>query len=649
MRLRSTLLCAVLAAWFTVAHAAPTVPLSAFIEKDQYSNPVLSPDGKYIAITVRIPSGERFVPVMTIYTLPDLKIASAIRMPAQQVPIDYTWISKTRLAVVKGLEKGPADRPVTAGEVLVTDFDGRNQDYLFGYSTFNSSRSGARYGYDYASGSVSGVPAELNGHFYLTANPWRDKHSMLYDIDSARAIRKLLADLPEADLSFVQQHDGKPRFGYGISEDTHAALYRFSDASGNWEKQAQTAGTRLWPIDFSADNSEFMAYLSTNGGPETLVKENFASGARTTVLADPRGSIDHLMYGARTGLPFAGYTGVGIPKVHYFDPNSADAQLHKLLSAQFPGNVVSFLNQTDDGKLLLFSVASDRDPGSFYLFNKATNKAEMLFAAKEQIDPDQMAERRPVAFKARDGLDLYGYLTMPHHAPGTKLPMVLMPHGGPHGIEDHWYFNNDAQFLASRGYAVLQVNFRGSGGRGLRFLHAGYRHWGSTMQDDLIDGVKWAIAQGEIDGARVCSYGGSFGGYAALMVAAREPQMFKCAVGYAGVYDLNTLFTKDSTQEYKAAFNQYVNFLGQDKEELKRFSPVNLADQIVAPVMLVHGGLDKSTPPENADMMRAALIKAGRPPEWFYAPNEGHGFYDTKNVTQFYEKLEAFLDKHIGK
>lgn len=649
MRLSPTLLCACLAASFATVHAAPKVPLAAFVEKDQYSNPVLSPDGKYIAITVRIRSGERLVPVVTIYTLPDLKIASAIRMPVQQVPVDYTWIGKTRLAVVKGIEKGPADSPVTAGEVLATDVDGGNQDYLFGYSTFNSSRSGARYGYDYAWGTISGVPRELNGHFYLTSNPWRDKHSMLYDIDSTRAVRKQLAELPEADLKFVQQHDGKPRFGFGLSEDTHAALYRYSDASGAWEKQAPTPGSRMVPIGFSADDTEFVAYLSTAGGPETLIRENLASGLRTTLFADPHGGVARPMYGARNALPFGAYSDVGIPAVHYFDPANADAQLHKVLSAQFPGSVVHFLNETDDGKLLLFAVSSDRDPGSFYLFNKVTNKADMLFTTMEKIDPDQMAERRPIAFKARDGLDLYGYLTMPAHPAGTRVPMVLMPHGGPHGVEDTWYFDNDAQFLASRGYAVLQVNFRGSGGRGPKFRVAGYRHWGSTIQDDLIDGVRWAIAQGEVDGGRVCSYGASFGGYASLMVAAREPAMFKCAVGYAGVYDLNTLFTKETTQEYKIAFNQYVNFLGEDKEQLNRFSPVNLADRISAPVMLVHGGLDKTTPPENAERMRAALIKAGRPPEWMFAASEGHGFYDTRNVTMFYEKLEAFLDKHIGK
>lgn len=648
MRLRSTLLFACLAACFAGANAAPKVPLSAFVEKDQYSNPMLSPDGKYIAITVRIPNGERFVPVVTIYTLPDLKIASAIRMPAQQVPLRYTWISKTRLAVVKGIEKGPADQPVFAGEVLATDFDGRNQDYLFGYDTFNSSRSGARYGYDYAWGNVSGVPRELNGHFLLTSHPWREKRSVLYDIDSARAIRKSVADLPDSGLRFVVQNNGKARFASGAGEDTYATLYRYMDASDSWEKQQDKPGSRLVPFKFSADDREFVALYTADGGPDQLVKENLASGARTTLYADPRGDVSAMAV-SRTDLPFGAMTEVGIPAPHYFDVNHPDALLHKLLSAQFPGNTVEFVNQTDDGKMLLFTVKSDRDPGSFYLLNRTTMKADMLFSTMEKIDPDQMAERRPIALKARDGLDLYGYLTMPSHAPGTKLPMVLLPHGGPDGVYEEWYFERDAQFLASRGYAVLQLNFRGSGSRGPKFRMAGHRQWGGKMQDDLIDAVKWAVAQGEIDGARVCSYGISYGGYAALMVAAREPQMFKCAVGYAGVYDLNLFYKEDEAQRNKKLFNSYVKLVGQDKDELNRFSPVTLADKITAPVLLVHGGEDKTAPPEHANLMRAALIKAGNPPEWFYAPNEGHGFYGTKDVTTFYEKLEAFLDKHIGR
>ncbi|MDB5952252.1 MAG: hypothetical protein JWR65_4107 [Massilia sp.] len=649
MRLPSTLFVAGLLACVCGAHAAPKVAISAFVHEDEFANPSLAPDGKHIAITVRVPIRERFVPVVMIYTLPELTVAGAVRMPVFEVPHSYVWVSNTRLVIAKGRELGPREQPVITGELLATDLDGSKQEYLFGYDMFNSSRRGERYGSDYGWGEVARVPRERNGHFLLGARLWQSPHSMLYDVDSVSAIRKLVADLPEPGLHFVVQQNGTPRFAIGTGEDSYQTMYRYNDATGRWDKTEGKKGPRYAPRAFSADDSEFASLYSADGGPDKLIKENLATGSQTTLFEDTHGSADHLMFGAKRGLPFGATGAVGIPSVRYFDANSADARLHGTLSAQFPGSAVRFLNFTDDGNTLLFAVYSDRDPGAFYLYNKLTNRADLLFTAMTSIEPDDMSERRPIAFKSRDGLDLYGFLTMPRHAPGARLPMVLMPHGGPHAVYDTWGFDTDAQFLASRGYAVLQVNFRGSGGRGVNFERAGYREWGAKVQDDLIDGVKWAVAQGEVDASRVCAYGVSFGGYSALMLAAREPAMFKCAVGYAGIYDLNLLYKEDSARREKVAFNTIDKYIGQDKAQLDRFSPVTLAAQITSPVLLVHGGNDKTAPIEHAEAMRAALIKVKREPEWVLAPDEGHGFYDTKNVTMFYEKLEAFLEKHIGK
>lgn len=649
MRLRSTLLFTCLASCFSNVQAAPRIPLSAFVNEEQFYNPHLSPDGKHLAVTVRVPNGDRFVPVVTFYSLPDLKLVGQVGMAAFDVPVSYHWVSNTRLIINKGKELGSREKPVSTGEVLATELDGSKQEYLYGFRMFQASSRGDRYGSDYGHGNVAYLPRSLNNHFYLTSHSWEGNRSMLYDIDAKNATRKLLADLPERYLDFLVQQDGTPRFAVGTAESSYLAIYRYNDATGNWDKPAAKLGRRYSPRAFSADDTEFAVVHSADGGPDHLIKENLATGARVTMFADPRGSVDHLMYGAKRGLPFGATSAVGIPSVHYFDPGSDDAKLHKALSAQFPDSFVNFVDFTSDGNTLLFSVFSDRDPGSVYLYNRLTNKADLLYSGMSNIDPDDMTERRPVAFKARDGLDLYGYITMPRHAAGAKLPMVLLPHGGPHGPHDSWAFDPDAQFLASRGYAVLQVNFRGSGGRGDNFERAGYRQWGAKVQDDLIDGVRWAIAQGEVDGNRVCTYGVSFGGYSALMLAAREPAMFKCAIGYAGIYDLNFLYTEDSTRRQKIAFNTIKKYIGEDKDELNRYSPVTLAGQITVPVLLVHGGKDKQAPIEHAEAMRAALIKVNRAPEWLVAPNEGHGFYDTRNRTMFYEKLEAFLDKHIGK
>ena len=649
MKLRSRVLFSILlgAAAMPVL-AAPAIPLASFVYGDQFSQPRLSTDGKHIAITTRLPDKDRFVPVVTIYTVPDMKITGAMRMPAFETPIDYQWLSPTRLAVSKGKELGSREKPVPTGEVMAVDVDGSHQEYLYGYRMFSSSRRGDRYGDDYGTGYIEDVPRSRNGRLFLTSHSWEGSHSMLYDIDSRSAARTLVADLAVPDMGFVMRHDGQARFAYGADDQAYALLMRYDDTAKTWQKAGGHLGRRYLPLAFTADDSALYVTYSAHGGPDALIREDVASGKRTTLFQDPVASFDSVMFSSRLGEPFGVWAGTGRPAPHYFDAASEDARLHQTLSAQFPEHHLNFIDFSDDGNVLLFGVTSDRDPGSYYLFDRKSMKASLLFSSLEAIDPDQMTPRRPVSFKARDGLELHGFLTLPAVASGTRPPLVLMPHGGPFGVEDSWFYDNDAQFLASRGYAVLQVNFRGSGGRGVEFRDAGYREWAGKIQDDLIDGVRWTIGQGLVDGSRMCVYGASFGGYSALMLAAREPSLFKCAVGYVGVYDLNLLAKPENTRFDTYRANYFARTVGADKAALDRASPVTQADKITVPVLLVHGGKDKTAPVEHADAMRAALVKAGHPPEWFLAPNEGHGFYDTKNVTEFYQRLEAFLAKSLA-
>jgi len=647
MRSHFAALCTVVLSALPV-FAQATVPLAAFVHEDEYYNPRLSPDGKHIAITTRMPSGDRFVPVLTMYSLPDMKITGAMRFPKFELPVDYQWVSPTRLVVAKGREIGSREKPVATGELVATNIDGTKQEYLFGYDMWKSSSRGDRYGDDHAFGYIEDVSKKRDGHVFVTSRSWQGKTTMLYDIDSTRATRKLLANVPEQDLTFVLQKNGLPRFAFGTDQQSYGVEYRFDEASGRWNKIEKDTGRRYRPLQFSDDDREFIAVHSATGEPDRLIRENLATGERKVLFADPVGSVGTFVY-TRDSLPIGAQSTIGIPKVRYFDETNPDARLHKELSAQFPGQDLHFIDFSDDGKQLLFSVRSDRDPGSYYLFDRTTMKADMLFSAMEAIDPEQMAERRPISFKARDGLELHGFVTMPAHAAGARLPLVLLPHGGPHGIHDEWYFDEDAQFLASRGYAVLQVNYRGSAGRGVNFQESGYRQWGGKVLDDLEDGTRWLVSQGEVDGNRVCAYGASFGAYASLMLAARDSNQFKCAVGYVGIYDLKLLAKPENNRQDAVMAATVRKYVGDDKAELDRISPAMLAEKIKAPVLLVHGGNDKIAPVEHAHAMRAALTAAGRPPEWFLAPNERHGFYDTANRTAFYEKLEAFLGKHIGK
>ncbi|NYE63681.1 dipeptidyl aminopeptidase/acylaminoacyl peptidase [Duganella sp. 1224] len=626
----------------------PLVPISSFARMDQYYNPVMSPDGKHLAMTVRVPVGARTVPMVSFYSLPDLKLEGTVRMPVFEVPADYTWVSNVRVLVQKAIEVGTREIPQATGELLAMDYDGKNQTYLYGWNIGQYGRN--RYNPDEGYAYPVYVYKQPNDHLLIGVQQWDLDQSALYDLDTRTGIRKLVANVKAPNVSFVVDNAGKPRFGSGTDEDGHARVWRLNEVTTEWEIfPLQKNDTRLTPFGFSPDNRTFYAWQAEANGPTRVVSEDMTGSNRKLIASDDHGSVDLLESGGPDNTPLMVYSAVGRPKVSYLDPANPDTALMQELARQFPDHTVRLVNESLDQSQVLFWVGSDRDPGAYYLYNRKANKADMLFAAMEDIEPEHMAARRPVSFKARDGLQIDGYLTLPAFKTANKPPLILIPHGGPFGIRDSWYFDSDAQFLANRGYAVLQVNFRASGGRGRGFERAGDRQWGGKIMDDLVDGVKWTVAQGEVDGSKMCVYGGSFGGYSALMLASREPDLFKCAVGYAGVYDIGLLQTEDGVagNSRRIAWNKRV--FGLDKTEWERYSPNLNAASIKAGVLLIHGGKDKRAPKEHAFLMKEALEKAGHPPEWFYIDYEGHGFYDTENQAEVYRRLETFFARYLGK
>lgn len=305
----------------------------------------------------------------------------------------------------------------------------------------------------------------------------------------------------------------------------------------------------------------------------------------------------------------------------------------------------SILDASRDGRKVLFMVWSDRHPGAYYVFDRDASKVQLIGESKPWIKPGQMAATRPIEFPARDGKKLFAFYTAKGDGPH---PLVVLPHGGPFGINDTWGYDSEVQFLASRGYGVLQVEYRGSGGRGETFEQSGYGEWGGRIQDDIADGVRWAIDKKLADPSRICIYGASFGGYSALMSPIRYPGLYKCAIGYAGVYDLPLLrSTKGRFDSDKdEAFFDYT--LGTDQAKLARNSPVNRVADLKVPVMLVHGEDDEVADFNQYKAMLGVLQQAGKSPETFVLNGEGHGFYSPEHRAELYEKMEAFLGKYIG-
>jgi dipeptidyl aminopeptidase/acylaminoacyl peptidase len=243
----------------------------------------------------------------------------------------------------------------------------------------------------------------------------------------------------------------------------------------------------------------------------------------------------------------------------------------------------------------------------------------------------------------------HGLLTLPKGAGGARPPLVVMPHGGPFGVRDTWEFDTESQLLAAHGFAVLRVNFRGSGGYGREFQLKGYRQFGGTMQADLADGVRAAIADGHVDGARVCLYGVSYGAYAAIMGPVRDPGLYKCAAGHVGVYDLVSAAGGDGKTRLSATKAWSRDAIGTDPAALEAASPTSLAAQVEVPVFLAAAGRDETLDSKrHSERLRDALTAAGNAPDWLDFPGEGHGYADPAHQREYYQRLLAFLGKHLG-
>jgi dipeptidyl aminopeptidase/acylaminoacyl peptidase len=315
-------------------------------------------------------------------------------------------------------------------------------------------------------------------------------------------------------------------------------------------------------------------------------------------------------------------------------------------------NTVNALSWSDDRTRFVITSYSDVSPGSFYYLDRKTGKLQWLADRAPWIDPAKMSPMTAVTYKARDGIEIPAYLTIPRGSSGKNLPLVAVIHGGPWISGDRWGFDPEVQFLASRGYAVLQPNYRGTMRYGWKHFAASFKQWGLAMQDDITDGVQWAVAQGIADPRRMCIYGASYGGYAAMMGVIKTPDLFKCAVNYVGVTDLDLWATATwSDFAYSAALSNQKEMLGdpvKDAAQFRATSPVELASRIKVPVFMAYGASDVRVVPEHGWRMKAAMEKTGQHPEWMIAEGEGHGYADLANQVMFYGAMEKFLDKYIG-
>lgn len=633
------------------AKAANPVPIEPFVEHDPITDIELSPSGEYLAFTRR--NKDRVA--LIVVSLASGSQVGGIHHGKDTMITSLLWANDERITYSVAKQEGALSRPQGRGEVYAMNADGSHAEVLVSQLGAQVSRAGKRQAglvfaqvVDRFEQSPKEVLIQTSPYRYNDAGGRSSvPESKLERLNVLDGHRRVVATAPVGQADFYTDSRDEVRFADGSDINNRTRLYHRADAGSEWQLVNDQTKTNLTMTPLGFAPGDKIAYLLSEraGKPDAIYSYDTATGKQELVAEDDNSDPWAILYSPFDESPFGVVYMDGLPRVQYFDIANPATKLHRSLQASFAGQVVTLGRATDDGGKGLIFVNGDRNPGDTYLFDYKAKRADFLMASNAGIDPDQMAERKPISLKARDGMPLHGYLTLPKGSDGKNLPVVINPHGGPIGIADDWLFDSDAQLLASRGYAVLQVNFRGSGNHGRDFIAAGFRQWGRAMQDDVTDATRWAIAQGIADPARICIYGGSYGAYAALMGAVREPGLYRCAAGNVGVYDLEMMYKEDARNH--DSYREYMDRT-MGTENLAAVSPNLLADKITIPVLLTAGDSDLTAPPGHTRKMRDALEKLGKPVETKIYFGEGHGFYEPENRMDFYTRLLAFLDRNIG-
>ncbi|TWT22526.1 S9 family peptidase [Luteimonas marina] len=637
--------------WLAVAVAIAGAParaqvdLTPFVKRDTYETIKISPDGAHLAATM--PLEDRTV--LVVVNRADRRIVSGGMGVKNSAVWDFWWVDDERIVISMAQSLGSKDPLYATGELHALEIGASRVKRLFGREDDVGlvQRYGAADSVELAT-VIDPLHEQPGTVMIATWVPGAAPKTQVETLNMRSGRRNVVASAPVRRAGFTLDPSGGVRFADGLDERNYRKLYYREDADSPWRlvNDSAQSGFIADALGMAADGFTAYVRVSRKEGPDAIEAWDMRTLAREPLLRDPVVDPDRILHDVDGRTPIgARYMDDGV-RMRFFDESSAMARRYRTLENAFPGAGVAITSTTRDGRLALVRVWSDRIAGEYFLFDTEARTANGVFARMEWFQPEAMAATRKIETKARDGVALHGYLTLPAGDEDAARPLVVMPHGGPYGIHDAWDFDLDAQLLAAAGYAVLRLNYRGSGNYGRAFRALGAQEWGGTMQDDLTDATRWAIEQGIADPERICIVGASYGGYAALMGVAREPSLYRCAVGYVGVYDLQAMHADRARSA--AWLRHWANDWLGARGSLADKSRVNLADRIKAPVFLAAGGADDIAPISHSRRMERALKAAGVPVQTLYIDSEGHGFRREAHRREYYLRLLGFLAEHLG-
>jgi len=634
-------------------------PIERFFNTPVLADAKLSPNARYLAAIYGVP-GQRAGLIVTDLQQKSSKLVAGFSDGDVR---RFNWVNDGRLVFdLTDRQVAPGGNDMAAG-LFAVDRDGTNLRQL-------AQRRGAAF---LTNGShidrrilpwhtfMLDAPGAQNSEFIYVESPEIEDRERGRDVQLLRLNTVTGASRPVQQPARVGQwmldQKGEPRLAIAREQGV-TTIHYLDPANDKWRvlttyatfKDPKAAFT---PIGFGSDGTLF---ATAYGDQDTarLVTIDLASGK-----PDPEPVVVTTGYDFTGGLVRSGDKVLGVrirtdaDGIVWFDPAMEAAQ--KKLDARLPGtiNLMSFPSGSHEQWALVRSF-SDVKPLVFYVYNIVTGEIDKVGDTHPGIDPARMGQQDVVRYKARDGMEIPALLTLP--AGGAKhAPLVVLVHGGPYVRGNAWGWKGDTQFLASRGYAVLEPDFRGSTGHGDKHFRAGWKQWGLAMQNDIADGTRWAIAQGIADPKRICIAGASYGGYATLMGLVNDPDLYKCGVNWVGVTDINLLynghwsFTSDLDEQWKQyGMPDWIGDQVKDAAQLKATSPIEQAARIKAPLLMAYGGVDRRVPIYHGRKFLDAVKPYNKQVEWIEYEDEGHGWRLPANRVDFWGKVEKFLDKNIG-
>jgi dipeptidyl aminopeptidase/acylaminoacyl peptidase len=662
-----------------VSLPAASATIEELFEQPTIKQIKISPTGDYLATRVFVGG----VHSLLFMKRESLDVLGGLKFRGTNEVGDFYWANRERV-VAEIYEVGKTqDASKYSGELFATNYDGTKAEIIFGYrsgeagigrvttidrpheeaGTGRMTTIGNRPGEARTGTIVKRKTSDYAWAQMIDPFPGDDREILISSTSMSKSFdRRPVAMMLDVYTGidngrvhtskypggrFFTDSQGEIRLVSGVDDDNKTHVEGLPAGTQEWIEFPDTnIGSNFTPVAIADDLKSAYVLDNINSDKIGLYKLSLDGKEYKKIYSNDDVDISDVNLSTDGRSVYAMRIDKNYPSYLVFSNASEEAKNFKNILQTFPGLIVELSSRSADGQFWIVQASSDVDAGSFYLFDRDENSLRLLFRSLPNVNAEELSVVEPIEFDSFDGRRITGYFTPAITESNAVPPLVVLVHGGPRS-RDYWQYDPEVQALATQGFSVLQINYRGSSGFGDNFKRAGNLHWGDLIQQDIISGTRWAIASGKADKANICIMGAGFGAYSAVQSAILEPDLFSCAVANAGIYDLELMYKRGDIEDFYWGDAYLEEVIGRDEEQLKTFSPVHNVASLKSPVFIAHGKRDKRAPYEHAKRLKKELDRLNKQYEWFVKSRKAHGFYDTENQVEYMKAALVFLNKHL--